>query len=151
MSEEIMLERRALLAGGAMAAAVTLLSGRAAAQHQSMKGMSMMSMQECIDLCWASHRMCLETLDYALKRGGALASPALAAMLSDCAELCQTTANSMLRGSPLHQILCRACAKACERCAQACLEHRADQQMSRCAQTCSACAEGCRAMGGMDH
>jgi hypothetical protein len=86
-----------------------------------------------------------------MKRGGALASPAMLAMLADCAELCQTTANSMLRGSPLHQVLCQACAEACARCADECSHHQADQQMVRCAQTCRTCAEGCRTMGAMGH
>ena len=43
----------------------------------------------------------------------------LIAMLTACAELCQATANSMLRGSALHPVLCRACAEACDLCAAA--------------------------------
>ena len=66
----------------------------------------------------------LETAAYALGQGGALAAPDLIAMLTDCAELCQATANSMLRGSALHPVLCRACAEACDLCAAACSKPR---------------------------
>jgi hypothetical protein len=120
-----------------------VLARPAAGQEHRMTGMDM-SMDDCIDMCIASNRMCLETANYAAKRGGALASPVMLAMLADCAELCQTTANSMLRGSPLHQVLCRACAEVCARCADECSRHGADQQMVRCAETCRTCAEGWR-------
>jgi hypothetical protein len=145
-----MIERRGVLGGGAALAIGAALARPAAGQQHQMTNMEN-SMEDCIDLCIASHRMCLTTVNYAMKRGGALASPAMLAMLADCAELCQTTANSMLRGSPLHQVLCQACAEACARCADECSHHQADQQMVRCAQTCRTCAEGCRTMGAMGH
>jgi uncharacterized membrane protein len=92
------------------------------AQQHRMEGMAM-SMTDCIDDCVASHRMCLETAAWLTKQGGASATASLIAMLNDCAELCQATANSMLRESSLHTILCRACADGCERCARECLSH----------------------------
>jgi hypothetical protein len=146
-----MLQRRDLLTGAILLAAGAAQPSAAVAQAHDMKGMGAMpgmamSMTDCIDHCLASHRRCLETAAYAVKQGGALASPAMIAMLTDCAELCQATANSMLRGSPLHQVLCRACAEACDQCAEACSKHGADAQMAQCAQTCRTCAEGCREM-----
>ena len=145
-----MIERRELLIAGA-GLAVGAAARPAAAQRHAMVGMAMpMSMTECIDDCIASHRMCLQTAAYASRKGGALATAPLLAMLGDCAELCQATANSMLRESPLHKILCGACAEACERCAQECLRHAGDSQMARCSATCRDCAASCREMAAMD-
>src|SRR3546814_14970495 len=70
-------------------------------------------------------------------------------MLNDCAELCQATANSRLRESALHRILCRACADACERCAEECGRHSEDQRIARCSATCKKCAASCRLMADM--
>lgn len=145
-----MIERRELLMAGAGLAVAGAMAGPAAAQQHKMEGMGMaMPMTGCIDHCVASHRMCLETAAYVTKQGGALATASLLAMLTDCAELCQTTANSMLRDSSLHLILCRACAEACERCAQECLRHGDDAQMARCSNTCKECAASCRDMAAM--
>lgn len=102
-----MIERRELLMAGAGLAAAGALAAPAAAQHHSMEGMAM-PMTDCVDHCITSHRMCLETAAYVTNQGGALATAALIAMLTDCAEICQTTANSMLRQSTFHRILCRA-------------------------------------------
>lgn len=91
-----MIERRELLMAGAGLAAAGTLAVPAAAQQHRMEGMAM-SMTDCIDDCVASHRMCLETAAWLTKQGGASATASLIAMLNDCAELCQATANSMLR------------------------------------------------------
>jgi hypothetical protein len=70
-------------------------------------------------------------------------------MLNDCAELCQATANSMLRESSLHTILCRACADGCERCARECLSHVVGERIKLCSATCKDCAASCRMMADM--
>ncbi|QVM86160.1 four-helix bundle copper-binding protein [Novosphingobium decolorationis] len=144
----MMIERRELLMAGAGLAAAGTLAAPAAAQQHRMEGMAM-SMTDCIDDCVASHRMCLETAAWLTKQGGASATASLIAMLNDCAELCQATANSMLRESPLHTILCRACADACERCARECLSHVVGERIKRCSATCKDCAASCRMMADM--
>lgn len=143
-----MIERRELLIAGAGLVTAGALAAPAVAQRHRMEGMAM-SLADCVEDCVASHRMCLETAAYAAKQGGALATAPLIAMLTDCAELCQTTANSMLRESALHRIICRACAEACERCAQECLGHGKDEQMARCSATCRQCGASCRMMADM--
>jgi hypothetical protein len=143
-----MMERRELLMASAGLVAAAAMASPAVAQRGRMQGMAM-PMTDCIDHCLASHRICLETAAYATKQGGALAATSLVAMLTDCAELCQATANSMLRKSALHTILCRACAEACERCSQECLRHSDDPQMARCSSTCKTCAASCREMSAM--
>jgi hypothetical protein len=68
-------------------------------------------------------------------------------MLLDCAEICQTSANFMLRGSDLHQRTCAICAEVCRACAEDC-ERMADgdKMMLECARQCRSCAESCERM-----
>ena len=61
--------------------------------------------------------------------------------LLDCAEICQTSAHVMSRGSDMHGAVCATCADACERCAEACDQFPEDELMQRCAEICRRCAE----------
>ncbi len=69
--------------------------------------------------------------------------------LLDCAEICQTSANFMLRGSELHTRTCAVCADVCQRCAEESDRMGNDVQMRACAEACRHCAESCRRMGAM--
>jgi hypothetical protein len=66
----------------------------------------------------------------------------------DCAEICETSANFMIRGSELHHLTCGACAEVCDRCAEDCERMGDDETMRRCAETCRRCAESCHRMAG---
>lgn len=105
-----------------------------------------MDMKECIDNCTACHQVCLETVSYCLGKGGRHADAAHIRILLDCAEMCQTSADFMLRNSALHSRTCGLCAEACERCAQACETFGNDPQMKKCAEICRRCAKTCREM-----
>ena len=104
-------------------------------------------MRRCIENCSDCHSICMETTVHCLGMGGEHASPEHITLLLDCAQICATSADFMLRGSPLHPVICGACAEACERCAADC-ERLAggDETMLRCAEICRRCAESCRAM-----
>jgi len=79
--------------------------------------------------------------------GGEHASSSHINILLDCAAMCATSAELMLRGSEMHGRVCGVCAEACERCAQGCERlANADQQMLDCAAICRQCAESCRMM-----
>ncbi len=108
--------------------------------------MSDHDMNGCIDECEKCHRVCVEAASYCLEKGGRHAAPAHVRLLMDCAEICQTSANFMLRGSAAHKIICGACAEICERCAESCDGMSDDAQMKACAKTCRDCAESCRSM-----
>ena len=112
------------------------------------------AMLQCIQNCEICHATCLQTVGHCLSRGGKHADPAHIRLLLDCAEICQTSANFMIRGSDLHRFTCGACAAVCERCAGDCErlageaggEQGGDEQMRACANACRHCADSCRKM-----
>lgn len=107
--------------------------------------LSKSEMKDCIDNCDDCHSICLETVTWCLEQGGEHASPDHVKLLQDCAEICQTSANFMLRQSTHHSLTCRACAEVCERCAEEC-ERMDGDQMQACAEACRRCAQTCRSM-----
>ena len=106
-------------------------------------------MQHCIQACTTCHGVCMETIAHCLKMGGKHAEAGHIRMMMDCAEICQTSANFMLRGSDFHGMTCSVCAEVCERCAQDCARFGDDEMMKRCADACRMCAESCRQMAEM--
>jgi hypothetical protein len=106
------------------------------------------NMQACIDECVECHRVCTETVNHCLTKGGRHAEAAHIRLLLDCAEICSTSADFMLRGSEQHRSTCATCAEVCQRCAESCEALEDDDMMRRCAETCRRCAESCRAMAG---
>ena len=147
-----MWDRRQIIGSSLIAAALGTFGDVVWAQGPSgsapaASGMAgMMTRRECIDSCLKSHRMCLETARYCTEKAGAHVAPAHLALLLDCAEMCQMTANSLLRSSPQHGVICGACAQLCEACAKDCDTFSGDDQMTSCATTCRDCARDCRAM-----
>jgi hypothetical protein len=65
--------------------------------------------------------------------------------LLDCAEICQTSANFMSRGSKRHVDTCGVCADACHECAESC-RAIGGSEMDRCADACERCASSCEQM-----
>lgn len=105
------------------------------------------TMQECIQNCLDCHSICVQTVQYCLQQGGTHVAPQHIRLLLDCAEICQTSANFMLRESDLHQRTCGVCAEVCARCAEDCRQMSNDPQMQACADACRRCAESCQRMG----
>ena len=106
------------------------------------------AMHRCIDECLECHRVCLATAAHCLEAdGGARHADARhLTLLLDCAEICQTSANFMLRGSDEHQRTCAVCAAVCHRCAEECARVTDDPVMQECAEACRRCADSCEAM-----
>lgn len=117
-------------------------------QHGTQHTMSQ-EMQDCISSCMTCHAVCLETIHHCLQMGGEHASAQHISLLQDCAQICATSADFMLRMSQFHSQTCAACAAVCEACAQEC-ERMATGDgadfMQRCADACRRCAESCRRM-----
>ena len=103
-------------------------------------------MQECIQNCLDCHRICLETAMHCLQMGGKHADPAHIRVLLDCAEICQTSANFMIRGSEFHSRTCAVCAEVCRRYADECEQMGPDTKMQECIDICRRCAESCSHM-----
>jgi hypothetical protein len=107
------------------------------------------AMQGCIEDCLNCHAVCAMTVQYCLTEGGEKADPDLVGVLLDCAEICQTSANFMLRGSPYHALTCSACADICRACEEICRSVSDDEQLEHCAGVCAECAESCDRMAQM--
>lgn len=106
-------------------------------------------MQECIDNCMECAAVCRTTIQHCLRQGGKLAAQPYIRLMADCAEICQTSANFMLRESDMHAHTCKACADVCERCARECQSMRENSLVSRCAEACQRCADSCRRMSNV--
>lgn len=103
-------------------------------------------MQACIDECLDCYQLCFsEAMTRAVPAGGKAVAGHHLGLLINCAELCRTTAEFMMSGSPLHARLCAACAEVCIACAESC---EALGDMENCAQACRRCADRCREMAG---
>jgi hypothetical protein len=106
-------------------------------------------MEQCITDCMDCHSICMETTMYCLMKGGKYADPKLMRMLRDCSEMCQTTANFMLRESPMSPRMCSMCAEMCMECADMCEQFKGDKMMTSCAEVCRRCAKSCEQMAKM--
>jgi hypothetical protein len=102
---------------------------------------------QCIDRCETAHDSCLELVSYCLEQGGRHAAAEHIRLLLDCADICRTSADFMLRGSDFYTRTCGICAEVCERCAEDCARF-GDDTMDICAANCRKCAESCRQMAG---
>lgn len=105
-------------------------------------------MQKCIQLCQDCQALCIQTVMHCLKIGGHHAAPEHIRLLLDCAQMCETTAQYLLRGSSLHERICGLCAEVCQECAEGCERiATGDQLLKRCAELCRRCAGSCEHMG----
>src|SRR4029079_5838605 len=107
------------------------------------------ALHECVEECLNCHAVCTLTLQHCLASGGTHDEVIVIGLLLDGAEVSQTSANFMLRGSPYHVVTCGACAELCRACAEACATVTDDEQLMHCAEVCSACADSCENMARM--
>jgi hypothetical protein len=103
-------------------------------------------MMKCIGQCLGCNAICTERIDYCLRAGDAHAEATHIRTMMECAEICMTSANFMLRGSELHHYTCATCVTVCEACAMSCEPLDEDMMKHRCADVCRRCAEECRKM-----
>ncbi len=101
-------------------------------------------MKRCIELCQRCHNVCVGLVDS--QSTGDRLSEALLRVLQDCAEICQTSTNFLLRGSKFHAQICGVCAEICLQCAAACEEFPTNSRMKEGAEICRQCAESCQMM-----
>jgi hypothetical protein len=85
-------------------------------------------------------------IGYLLEQGSEQATAPRIRLLEDCAEISQTAANFMIRGSPMHGLVCFVCAEVCEASADECQRYADDPTEAECLDACRRCAESCRQM-----
>jgi hypothetical protein len=102
-------------------------------------------MRDCIESASEAYTVCTETLTHCLHGDGELGDARHLRLLIDCAEICQTAENALLRASELSQLLATVCIEACEKCAESCRAlDGSDEQLALCAEVCLRCADRCR-------
>ncbi len=103
-------------------------------------------MLNCIRECTSCHAVCLHTMTVVLYFDHLATDNSLIRTLKDCAEICQTSADFMLRGSPLHGLTCDACARICDECGDACDQYPENENLRACAESCRSCSASCHEM-----
>lgn len=92
---------------------------------------------ECTKACYNCFIKCLEEKD----------TPIMAACIKinvDCAQICQTTAAFISRGSEDSKSLMKICVEICKKCNEICSKHNPDH-CQQCADACYKCAIACSA------
>lgn len=65
----------------------------------------------------------------------------------DCASICKSASEIVIKSGPFSDLICTACADACKRCGDACEKHADhDPIMKQCAAECRRCEKACRMM-----
>lgn len=108
-------------------------------------------MQIGVENCQACHAACLKTISLCLEMGDDHAEVNHIKLLQDCVQICQTSADFMLRMSNFHPQVCAVCADICNACAKSCesLSEQDSDFMHQCAQACLQCSQSCRNMVAM--
>lgn len=103
-------------------------------------------MRNCITACLECYITCNETSIYCIQTGGEHAEKDHIRLMMDCASICNTCADVMLRGSGYSEKLCSICADVCEMCSKSCEKLLNDPVMKQCFEVCHRCAKICREM-----
>jgi hypothetical protein len=100
---------------------------------------------ECIKDSLDCYQSCTETAVKCLTMGGMHAEKEHLNLLMDCAKICNTNADFMLRNSTYSPQTCGITADICDECADTCDRFEEDF-MKDCAHVCRRCSESCREM-----
>jgi hypothetical protein len=101
--------------------------------------------RECVQDCLDCFRTCNETIIRCMNMGGRHTESEHLNLIMDCARICNTNAEFMLRNSTYYPQTCGITADICDECADTC--DRFDEDfMKDCASVCRRCAESCREM-----
>ncbi len=101
--------------------------------------------RECIQDCLDCFKTCNQTLIRCLGMGGRHAEMEHLNLIMDCARICNTNADFMVRNSTYYPQSCGLTADICDECADTC-DRFEDDFMKECASVCRRCAESCREM-----
>lgn len=99
--------------------------------------------RECLRDTLDCYKSCTETLTKCLTISGKRVKAQHLNLLMDCARMCNTNADFILRNSPYHPQTCGITADICDECADTCDRFEEDF-MKECASVCRRCSESCR-------
>ena len=105
-------------------------------------------LEQCMRNCMDCYSICTQTISHCAEMGGQHVEPDHLQRLRDCALICATSVDFMLRGSPACDRICAVCAEICEDCAEDCEKFRDDDQMKKCAGACRISARACEEIAG---
>lgn len=112
---------------------------------QSCEMMYSDEVQECLKDTLDCYQSCTETTMRCLEAGGKLVEHEHINLLLDCAKICSTNADFIVRDSTYYPQTCGICADICDECSEIC-DRFEDEFMKECASICRRCAESCREM-----
>ncbi len=112
---------------------------------QSSEGTTSDEVRECLRDSLECYQACTETMVRCITMGGKHAENEHLNLLSDCAKICNTNADFILRNSTYYPQVCGITADICDECADTC-DRFDDDFMKECASVCRRCAESCREM-----
>jgi hypothetical protein len=101
--------------------------------------------KECIQDCVDCFKICNETIIRCLVMNGKHSESEHINLLMDCARICNTNSEFMMRNSMYYPQTCGLTADICDECADTCDRFEEDF-MKECASVCRRCAESCREM-----
>lgn len=112
---------------------------------QSSEVLNTDEVRECLRDSLDCYQTCTETIARCLITGGKHAAYEHLNLLMDCAKICNTNADFIIRNSPYYPQTCGITADICDECADNC--DRFDEDfMKECSAVCRRCAESCREM-----
>lgn len=101
--------------------------------------------ERCIDALQACYAACMRNVSYGnVKKSGPIQEEHVRLML-DCAEMCQTAANFLIRESDHYLRICREAAEICKDLASSC---EGVDGMDGIRSTCDECVSVCRVIVG---
>jgi hypothetical protein len=82
--------------------------------------------------------------------GGVHAEAEHIKIMQDCAQICATSVEFMIRESNFHNLTCAVCAEICISCAESCDSLTTEKEMMQeCIDSCRKCAASCEEMSKM--
>jgi hypothetical protein len=129
--------------GAALVAALALAGNIPAADHEHGD-----RYDKCARACSDCQRSCDSCASHCadLLAAGKKEHRKTLATCQDCATHCAAAASIVARKGPFSDLICKACAEACDRCGKACAAFPEDRHMKQCAEECRRCEKACREM-----
>ncbi|MGE5556588.1 MAG: four-helix bundle copper-binding protein [Methanocella sp.] len=112
---------------------------------QSSENMAAAEVHQCLKDSLDCYQTCTETIIRCISMGGKHAKAENINLLMDCARICNTNADFIMRNSTYYPQICGICADICDECGDEC-DKFDDDFMKECASACRRCAESCREM-----